>query len=33
MGSPTTLTKGAGMTSKYVARHVAGPKPSEFENF
>jgi aminotransferase len=33
MGSPTTLTKGAGMTSKYLARHVAGLKPSGIRKF
>jgi aminotransferase len=33
MGSPTTLTKGAGMTSKYLARHVAELKPSGIRKF
>jgi aminotransferase len=33
MGSPTTLKKGTGTTSKYLAKHVAGLKPSGIRKF
>jgi aminotransferase len=33
MGNPTILIKGAQMTSEYVARHVAGLKPSGIRKF